>query len=65
LPDTAARLAQEKGVKLAINTDAHDSNQFDVIAYGIGIARRGWVKASSVINTLSFAQLRKTLKHVN
>ena len=61
---TAVRLVQEKSVKLAINTDAPDSSQFDAIAYGIGIARRGGVEAPSVINTLPFAQLRKTLKHV-
>ncbi len=64
LSDTAARLAQEKGTKLVINTDAHDSTQLNAIVYGIAMARRGWVEASSVINTMPFAQLRKTLKHV-
>jgi DNA polymerase (family 10) len=65
LPDTAARLAQDKGVKLVINTDAHDSSQLDAIVYGIGMARRGWVEVSSVINTLPYNQLKKRLKHVH
>ncbi|MFX1582285.1 MAG: DNA polymerase/3'-5' exonuclease PolX [Promethearchaeota archaeon] len=65
LPDTAARLANEKGVKLAINTDAHEITQFDAIVYGVAMARRGWVEATDVINTLPFAQLKRTLKHVH
>jgi DNA polymerase (family 10) len=65
LPDTAARAAQEQGVKLAINTDAHRTTQLDTIVYGIAMARRGWVQASSVINTLPLDKLIKTLKHIH
>ena len=65
LPDTAARVAQESGVKLVINTDAHNSTQLDAIVYGVAMARRGWVEADSVINTLPFDKLKKTLKHTH
>ncbi len=65
LPDTAARVAQENGVKLAINTDAHHTSQLDAMIYGVAMARRGWVEASSVINTQPLEKLEKTLKHVH
>jgi DNA polymerase (family 10) len=65
LPDTAARAAQEHGVKLVINSDAHHSSQLDAIAYGVAMARRAWVEADTVINTLSSNQLVKALKHIH
>jgi len=65
LPDTAARAAQEFGVKLVINTDAHNCAQLDAIIYGVAMARRGWVTPDSVINTFSLKKLEKTLKHIH
>ena len=65
LPDTAARVAKENGVKLAINTDAHHTSQLDAMIYGVAMARRGWVEASSVINTQPLEKLEKTLKHIH
>ncbi|MFX0169604.1 MAG: DNA polymerase/3'-5' exonuclease PolX [Candidatus Hodarchaeota archaeon] len=65
LPDTAARFAQEKDVKLAINSDAHQISQLDAMIYGVATARRGWVKSNSVINTLASDKLEKTLKHAH
>ncbi|MCI0713767.1 MAG: DNA polymerase/3'-5' exonuclease PolX [Chloroflexi bacterium] len=46
-----ARRAQELGIKLVINTDAHHPENFELISYGIGTARRGWVEAQNVLNT--------------
>ncbi|MDO8056915.1 MAG: DNA polymerase/3'-5' exonuclease PolX, partial [Candidatus Hermodarchaeota archaeon] len=65
LPDIAARAAQDNDVKLAINTDAHHSSQLDAIVYGVAMARRGWIEAKSVINTLPFNKLEKILKHIH
>jgi DNA polymerase (family 10) len=65
LPDTAARIAQAENLQFAINTDAHHTTQLDAIVYGIGMARRGWVDVTSVINTLPLDKLRKTLKHIH
>ncbi|NWF67755.1 MAG: DNA polymerase/3'-5' exonuclease PolX [Chloroflexi bacterium] len=46
-----ARRAFELGIPLAINTDAHAPDQFDLLPFGILTARRGWVTAAAVINT--------------
>lgn len=53
LDDVHARRAVELGVKLTIDTDAHDAADFDLLRYGISTARRAWVKATDVLNTLS------------
>lgn len=51
LNDTHARRATELGCLLAINTDAHRPEHFDLRPYGIGVARRGWVTPANVVNT--------------
>ncbi len=56
-----ARLAKDKGVKLAINTDAHRIEQLDLMPFGITIARRGWVEAEHVVNAWSCERFRTWL----
>lgn len=51
LKDVHARRAVECGVMLAINSDAHHPDHFELLRYGIGAARRAWVRADQVINT--------------
>jgi DNA polymerase (family 10) len=51
LKDSHIRLAVEAGVKLAINTDAHHIDQFELIHFGVGVAQRGWATAKDVVNT--------------
>jgi len=51
LEDIYARRAAAMGIKLAINTDAHRPEQLDLLQFGIGTARRGWVQKEDVINT--------------
>jgi DNA polymerase (family X) len=62
LNDLHIRMAKSYGVPLVINTDTHVANQFDYMAYGVSIARRGWVEKKDVLNTLSYEQLIKRLK---
>ena len=57
LKDTHARRAQELGVTLAIDTDAHHPDHLGLMYYGVGTARRGWVAPGSVINALPLPQL--------
>ncbi|WP_163970173.1 DNA polymerase/3'-5' exonuclease PolX [Oceanobacillus halotolerans] len=45
------RKAQEEGVKIFINTDAHDYRMLDHMEYGVGVARKGWLQKETVINT--------------
>ena len=54
--------AVEAGVKIVINTDAHSIDHLEFIEVGVGAARKGWVKASSVINTYESDDLLKFLK---
>lgn len=62
LNDIHCRQAIEAGLSLAISTDSHNGEQMENIIYGVNTARRGWIEASSVINTKSIGELRKFLK---
>jgi len=61
LNDNYAMMAMDMGIKLAINTDAHSPDQFANIRYGVGTARRAWVKPADVVNTLDLKELCKLL----
>lgn len=58
-----ARLAKDMGVLLAINTDAHNINQLDLMDFGVTNARRGWVEAKHVVNTWSFEKFRNWVQN--
>ncbi len=62
LNDDNARLAREKGVKLAISTDAHSKDSLNFMRYGVSQARRGWLEKDDVLNTRSWKSLKKLLK---
>lgn len=51
LRDAHVRRAVELGATLAINTDAHHANHFQLLHYGVATAQRGWATAASVVNT--------------
>lgn len=53
------RKARDKGVCVPIDPDAHVLAGLDVMRYGIGIARKGWLRASDVPNTLGIDALRE------
>jgi len=57
LCDVHVRRALELGVKLAISSDTHDVNSFDVLPFGVATARRGWARPGDVINTWSVEQV--------
>jgi len=63
LSDLNCRKAKEKGVKIAISTDAHREGHLDWITFGIATAKRGWIEPEDVINTLPLSKLLKWLKH--
>lgn len=62
LDDMHARRARELGVLLSINTDAHAEEDYDLLHYGVAIARRAGVTKNDVINTWSADKLVKWLK---
>ncbi len=62
LRDVDARMAREMGAKLVISTDAHSTVQLELMKFGVFTARRGWVEAKDVINTLPLPALLKILR---
>ena len=44
--------ARDQGISIAINTDAHSIGGLDHLPYGIGIGRKGWLRAEDVANAL-------------
>ncbi|MBI3998097.1 MAG: DNA polymerase/3'-5' exonuclease PolX [Armatimonadetes bacterium] len=61
IKDTQVRLAREHGVRLAIGTDAHTSAHLRNMPLGVSVARRGWVEAKDVLNTLPLPKLMEAL----
>src|SRR5262249_60237646 len=62
LRDTHARLAGEAGVKIAGNTDAHELRALQHVEMGVAQARRARLTKDQVLNTRSWAQVKKLLK---
>jgi DNA polymerase (family X) len=46
------RKARDKGIKIPVNPDAHTLAGIDNMRYGIGVARKGWLRAADVLNTM-------------
>jgi DNA polymerase (family 10) len=44
--------ARDKGIKIPLNPDAHTLAGLDDMRYGIGVARKGWLRAKDVLNTM-------------
>lgn len=57
LPDVHVRAARERGVLVAIDTDAHQKAHLAFMPYGVGVARRGWMDAAHVVNAWPLATL--------
>jgi DNA polymerase (family 10) len=46
------RSAKAKGCRFIISTDAHQPGHLNNMPYGVTMARRGWLTAADVVNTL-------------
>jgi len=53
--------ARSKGVKCVINPDAHRREHFGFLRLGAGVARKGWLEKTDVINTQPLKELMKVL----
>lgn len=62
LCDQHVKVCKALGVKVAINSDAHSTEQMEYMVYGVGTARRGWLEEIDVINTYSYEQLMEFLQ---
>lgn len=62
LKDTNVKKAIEAGVKIVIDTDAHQIDHLKFISLGEAQARRGWARKGDVLNTLPVNKLLQQFK---
>jgi DNA polymerase (family 10) len=62
LRDVYLRMCKERGVKVVISTDSHNTLHLPYIRYGVTMARRGWLEKADVINTLPVDQFLAALR---
>ena len=62
LSDTNCRMAREHGARFSIGSDAHARENLDFMKLGVATARRGWLEAKDIINTLRLRDLLKVLE---
>ena len=55
-------LAKQKGVKCVIDPDAHRAERLQDLWFGIGIARKGWLTKSDVMNCLPLGKIEQALR---
>ena len=58
------REARKRKIKFVISVDAHSMNALHNVKYGVGIARRGWVRKSEVLNALGVKAFQKAVRPV-
>jgi DNA polymerase (family 10) len=63
LCDRHLRQAKQHCVKIVINTDSHHTSHMEKIRFGVLQARRAWLTASDVLNTLPVEKFAKAMKH--
>jgi len=50
--------AKDKGIKISLGTDTHHAGGFEMMRFGVGIARRAWLEKKDIINCLSYEDIR-------
>ncbi|MFO0888165.1 MAG: DNA polymerase/3'-5' exonuclease PolX [Isosphaeraceae bacterium] len=58
------RRARQKGVRIVINPDAHSTAGIRDLAYGVSVARRGWLGPNDVFNTAPLSTMTKELQRL-
>jgi len=61
LPDFLVKEASKTGVKFSLGTDSHHTAMMANMNYGVDVARRGWLTADQIINTLPFTDFDKIM----
>lgn len=57
------RRARDRGVKCAINPDAHHVDQLQSLHFGVRVARKGWLRKEDVLNCLSLEGIQEWLQN--
>jgi DNA polymerase (family 10) len=55
------RSAKKRGTKFTISTDAHRPKHLLNMRFGVTMARRGWLEAADIMNTLPLAEFEAAL----
>lgn len=55
--------ARDKGVLCAINPDAHHPDQLHYLAFGVRLARKGWLRRQDVLNTRPLDEVEAIFRH--
>lgn len=63
LSDSMVKEAIENDVTIAISTDSHALTQFDFMALGVSVARRGWCTKENILNTYSWKVVEQFRRH--
>jgi DNA polymerase (family 10) len=61
LTDAHCRMAKEEGAPVAVSSDALDVHGLEVLRYGVGQARRGWLERTDALNVRPIAEPRRWL----
>jgi DNA polymerase (family 10) len=63
LDDVHARAARDAGARIIIDSDAHSVANLALTRWGVATARRAWLAAADVANTLPWAAFAPLRKH--
>jgi len=61
LPGPLIRSAKAKGCKFTISTDAHRQAHLNNMRFGVLTARRGWLEARDILNTMALKDFQNAL----
>jgi len=62
LYDSLLRAAKARGARFVISTDAHHPKHLDNMRYGVTMARRGWLEAADLVNTLPLIEFKEAMR---
>ena len=65
LSDVHLKALRDSGVRFVLGSNAESAEAMEQIRFGVNQARRGWLEARHLINTLSFSKLKDLLKGRN
>lgn len=55
-------MAQQAGVRIAVNTDAHSITMLEDMNLGVSFAKKGWLTSDAIINTWDVKKLQEFIK---
>lgn len=58
------REARKRKIKFVISVDAHSMGALNNVKFGVGIARRAWIRRGEVLNTLGVKAFQKAVRPV-